>query len=327
MRKFEITFGSFGAAIKHHWKMVLVSLLLFSLVGAGAGYWYASNTTADHFFYAQQLEFFGFDEVKLDEDYYKNRQEILSLTCKNTKEYLAGIRSVTTLTQEDRLLLDQQTEKIELFIQEAMEPIDTQLNATDAIYVPGECIPLVIKEYENSLASVQRNLIVSTEAVELIKNMDAPTLENESVLANYNTLLSRAASHGTYLMQQEQYTKILEKLQDAGVIQTESRKLGRMQDAAARELEDLLAEVNEEIASLAQERLLNIVATHDADGVLSVTISHTYRATTAQENFLVVWSFCALTGLCFGAFLALCREARRRNSVEHINPIPSNLKS
>lgn len=309
MCEFEVSFGTLIGAAKHQWKTILVSLLLFSLIGAGGGRWYASRTAVDQFFHADALEFVDLKEIEQDRNYYQNRQNILSRSCTNVQTYLNGILSVTTLTKEDQLLLKQQLDEVELFNQNTLIPIANQLNAVDAIYVPEDYIPMLIQEYENNLASVQRNLIASEQAVELLKTMDAPTLEHEAVLNNYNALLSRAYSYGTYLMQKEQYTQLLQKLEDTETIRSNNREITKLQDAAARELNALIGDVNEQAAKLAEERLLNIKTTYDDNDALSVVADHTYRATTTQENFLVVWSFCTLTGLCFGAFLAVCREA------------------
>ena len=82
-----------------------------------------------------------------------------------------------------------------------------------------------------------------------------------------------------------------------------------MEVQAGKQLSRLMEQVSEMADDLAQRMYLNISGTYDDDGVLTVDIVHMHTAVSAQENFQIIWLFCTLSGVCVGAFLALCREA------------------
>ena len=43
-----------------------------------------------------------------------------------------------------------------------------------------------------------------------------------------------------------------------------------------------------------------------------ITLSHTHRAASMEEAFAVMTLFCALVGICGGAFFTICLEVKRR---------------
>ena len=310
MREFEITFASFIGAVKHHWILMLSSLVLFSLLGAGTGYWHANRGSADADGDADALIRAEVTELTQDAEYYTNVQSTLNLAYQNACTYVKSITDIPSLTNDERLKLEKQLKALTLFEKEKLKPIADRLYAPDAVYVLDDYIPKLIETYENELVSVRRNLIVSEQAVKIIEAMDAPSVDNENSLANYNALLTQAYDYGNYLLQQEIYTERLEKLRnDANSISTSSREIGRLQKEAVRQLNQITEEISNEADALAKAHVLNIGTQYDSAGTLSVIVTHTHRAATPQDNFLIVWIFCTLTGMCVGAFLALCREA------------------
>ena len=140
--------------------------------------------------------------------------------------------------------------------------------------------------------------------------MAAPAVSDEASLSNYNDLLSRAYAYTSYLRDLDTYRARLERLRsEEDMICADGREMARQQKNVAGALNALSKQTAEFAEELAEKRLLNITVQYSADNALTVTAVHTHRAATAQENFQIVWLFCTLSGLCVGAFLALCREA------------------
>lgn len=310
MPEFEITFGSFTGAVKHHWKLILIFLLLFSLLGAGAGYLYAPHDTADIGGQADTLEAIDFRMIVEDGNFHANRRAALNLSCDQCSVYLNTLVGLSSLSSEQKEAILELQNRLSEFSTFSYAPISAKLSATDAIYVPDSYIPTLIEQCENNLAAVQHNLIASEQAVDLLKNMEAPSLENEDTLTYYNNLLKLAYNYGSYLQQQERYTNMLDALKKhTASVRTAGKEMTQMQDAAAEELNALIEDVNALATTLAQDHRLKFTATYDDKENLTVTTTHTHGEATAQDNFLIIWIFCTLVGLCSGAFLAVCKEA------------------
>ena len=310
MAEYEITFGSFAGAIKHHWKILLLSLALFSALGTGAGYFYAERGAAERFYHADTIKSVSFQTIRKDQDYYFSCQSSLEKACSDLCAYLDSISAVSTLTQENLAAISTQRKKIEDFEKDRVAPIRKQLNKADAIYIPDQLLPTLIEDYENALASTERNLISTAAAAEIVKDMAAPAVSDEDSLSTYNALLSRAYAYTSYLQDLDTYRTRLERLRnEVDMIRADSREMGQQQKAIAEALNSLAVQTGKFAEKLAEECLLNIEVQYNPEDVITVTASHTHRAATAQENFQLIWLFCTLSGLCVGAFLALCREA------------------
>lgn len=310
MAEYEITFASFAGAVKHHWRLLLLTLVLFSAIGAGASYFYAERGAAELIYHADAARPVSFQDIRPESNYYYVCQDALEKASSDLRAYLDSIASVSTLTEEDRAAISAQRKEIEDFEREQLAPLRKQLNGLDAIYVPERFLPVLIEDYESSLAATERNLISAAAAAEIVKGMAAPSVSDEASLSNYNALLSRAYNYTSYLQDLDAYRTRLERLKsEEDMIRADGREMARQQKAAADALNALGKRTAEFAEELAEKRLLNITVQYSADNALTVTASHTHSAATAQENFQIVWLFCTLSGLCVGAFLALCREA------------------
>ncbi len=89
----------------------------------------------------------------------------------------------------------------------------------------------------------------------------------------------------------------------------QSRHTGALIDAAAVAQNQLAERLDALAGEIAVENHLLVRVSADP---VSVLIYHTHRAVSARENFLVLTLFCTLTGVCAGAYLCLCREAKNR---------------
>ncbi len=69
-KTYSVTFGTFANALKHEWKGLLAILLLFSLLGIGAGSFYSKRLAAPTAGEAEELPQLSFDELPNDKNYY-----------------------------------------------------------------------------------------------------------------------------------------------------------------------------------------------------------------------------------------------------------------
>lgn len=310
MPEYEISFRAIAGAVKHHWKLLLLTLVLFSAVGAGAGYFYADRGSVEAAGAADALESAEILARSDEMDYYSKYYSALELDQKNAQTYLDAFSGLSDLSEEDCAALEDLEKQLSRFSKDELKPILDRLDVVDAIYVPENCIPDLIEKYRNALASTQRELIAAEAAAKLLATMDAPVLEDEGIRSSYGALLNRAYNYTTYLRDQEKYTQMLERLEtDTASILADSRELYQMEVQAGKQLSRLMEQISEMADDLAQRMYLNISGTYDTGGVLTVDIVHTHTAVSAQENFQIIWLFCTLSGVCVGAFLALCREA------------------
>lgn len=310
MSEYQITFSSLIRAVKHQWKVLLAALLVLSITGAGTGYWYAGHHTVSANGGADALKAGIADVSPADEQYFSDYYGILSLRRQNIQTYLDTLKGLTPLSDEDTASLKALQKEIDSVHKAYLSPISERLNAADELYIPDACIPKAIERYRNKLASLQRELPGAEAAAEIIKNMDAPVLEDDSTRTYYNALLTRAYNYTSYLIDRDKYSKYLEQLEnDPDAVGANAREMAELEGQAAQELEQIEARASACAEELAQAKYLQIINTYSDDGTLSVTVNHTHGAASAQENFLVIWIFCTLCGICIGAFLAVCKEA------------------
>lgn len=310
MPEYEITFASLLGAVKHHWKLLLLTLVLFSAAGAATGWLYADREAAEAAGGADALKPLSVTAKADDMDYYTAYRSALTQSADNAQIYLNALLGLPGLTDEETAALTARQTELTDFSKRVLAPISTKLSAVDAIYVPESCLPALTAQYQNSLASVQRELIAAEAAAEIIKNMDAPATENETILSYYNSLLSSAYNYPSYLRDQAAYTLRLERLEnDADAIRADCRALEAMEDEAAQTLDRLTEALSALADTLAKEHCLQLQTDYNEAGTLSMTVLHTHADASAQDNFLLMWLFCTLCSLCVGAFLAVCREA------------------
>ena len=87
------------------------------------------------------------------------------------------------------------------------------------------------------------------------------------------------------------------------------RELRAKQREAASALNQQVDLIQEMAQAHAQTNHVEFTVSYDNDNVATVTMTHTHRAVTVQETFLIILIFCALSGLCLGACYAICMEA------------------
>lgn len=304
----EISFQTVLNAIRHHWKRLLVTILLFTLLGAGMGAMFADRAAAPAGGAATPLEDVSYDEVYYDKDYYSSCKEHLFLRYADAITYVNGVFADISLSEEQKLRLTDLLEQLEEFKKTTLLPISNAWAKENALYIPTDFIADEITYYENLLENTQLNLIKSEAAVDLLRTMDAPDVGSEAITNTYQSLLSAAAQYGNLQVQAMQCEARLEKLGDSTSIAADARWMEQQLKSTTTAFNRLQAKVCQALDEIAAENDLDIQLTYVGD-TPQVNIGHTHTLATSQEAFSIMVLFCSLVGACFGVFLAVCREA------------------
>ena len=314
MKSMTITFATFWGALRHQWKCVVVVTLCFALLGCGIGYIYAGSDAVPAAGKADALKPVDFSLVNNDASYYRGCSGLLATGLNNARQYLntlLGEKTVTPLQKETLNLYLKELTEWETML---YEPVETALAVRDRIYIPVEHLTAQTEYYENLLENARRDLVVAEQAVELVKNMQAPTVQTESITKSYETLLASAAAYGVQIRNVQLYEDILENLADEDTVQTNSKWMASALKKAAGELNGLMADISAIADEIAKENWLEYLAVYDVNEAVTLTINHTHGDVDKTENFVVVVLFATLVGLCAGAFFAVCREAKKEKS-------------
>lgn len=312
---YPITFQTVLNAFCHQWKRILVTVLLFALLGAAAGFLFRGRGAAEAGGGAQPLAEVDFTLTARTQSYYTDCLTLLTNTMTNLDSYIASVSANAAPAAGgeagmERLDALDALERDAAVLQSGrLAPLRSALSEAGAVYAPAEYLDGLADRYAQELETLRMDLIAAEAAAETIRQMDAPDYDG-NFTSSYTSLLSQAVQYGTLLRSQAVTEKYLDHLTNhMPEIRTECRR-------AERELEALRGEVNallDRFTPLADElaRDAGVIFTPTVkDGKTEITVTHSHRASSAQESFAVIFVFCVLAGVCFGVFLAVCREAK-----------------
>lgn len=318
MNVYAITFQTVLSALRHQWKRILVSVLLFALLGGAAGFLFRGRGAAEAGGGARPLNQVDFAQVARTQDYYTGCLRLLTDTMDNLNNYITSVsaNALPTAAQEVEAQEAEALETLKALSREAaalqsdrLTPLSGALYAAGAVYAPEEYLDNLAGRYARDLASIRMDLISAEAAMETLRQMDAPQYDG-SHSDSYTTLLSQAAQYGSLLRAQAVTEEQLEKLTNhMPEIRAECRRVERELEAARGELNALLDRFAPLADELAEEFGLTFTPA-GTSGVVDITVTHSHRASSAGESFAAIVVFCVLVGLCFGVFLAVCREAK-----------------
>lgn len=318
MNVYAITFQTVLNAFRHQWKRILASVLLFTLLGGAAGFLFRNRGTAEAGGSAQPLNQVDFAQVPRTQDYYTDCLGLLKDTMTNLNNYIASVsaNALPVAAQETGAQETEAQEALDTLSREAavlqskrIALLQSVLEERGAVYAPEEYLDDMVDIYTRELASLQIDLIAAETAAETIRQMDAPDYD-AGFTGTYTNLLSQAANYGSLLKSQATTEKYLERLTNhMPEIRAECRRVERELETARGELNALLDRFVPLADELARELGLTF-APAGTIGVVDITVTHSHRASSAGESFAVIVVFCVLVGLCFGVFLAVCREAK-----------------
>lgn len=309
MKYCEVDFRSILAAWKHRWKGIIVSTICFAVVGALCGGLYAQKGTVAAQGSAQPLEAMeGVPDLSV-KDAYSLFQNNLEQTYQNVNSYYTVLSGSEFLTDEEQEFIDDAQKELDSLYEEQIAPARELMNRYGAIYVPAAFLAEQTDSYEAQLAQVESNLISAKEAAETIRQMGAPALETDAISNTYASLLSQAANYGSLLQSEARIQFYLERLttQQEEILE-ECRELLALQKEIAESLNGQITALNTLADQHAAAHHLNFLVSYDENHVATVTLNHTHGTVAAQDNFLLVFLLCTLTGLCVGLYFTVCRE-------------------
>lgn len=310
MKYQEMTFSAMLAALKRHWKAWLLTVMVFALLGAAAAFLFAGGDVpaAGH---AEPLEAVDKGELERDTGYYDMLFQAIQDKYDDLEVYISELNGDSTVTREQsKALVEFYQKKMVKAYKKTLDPIQKELSKSENLLVPVEYLDELKEDLEDELAETQRNIQISLTAVDLLKSMEAPRTENESVVKEYGKLLRQAAALGEYQVATETCQRKLDRLENSvSAVRQESKAFEAELEKALKEQNALLEEANEFGAGFAEANHVNILLGKNEDGSLKVTLEHTHGADSPRQTAPVLFLFCVLVGVCAGAFLALCLEA------------------
>lgn len=340
MNAYSITFQTVLNAFRHQWKRLLVFVLLFALLGGAAGFLLQGRGMAEAGGSAKPLDPVDFAQVARTRDYYTDCLDMLADTMNNLNKYIATI-SANALTAADDApeteLLDALERAVAELRSDRLTPLCIALNEKGAVYAPEEYLDGLADLYTRELAALRMDLISAEAATETIRQMDAPNYEETSqqtdapdyeestqqtdaldyggdIPNSYGSLLFLASRYPTLLCNQAVLEKYLDDLTNhMPEIQAECRRVERELETARGELNAILDNFTPLADGLAKEKGLTFTPTVEG-GKTDIVVTHSHRASSAEETFSVTMIFCVLVGVCVGAFFAVCREAKEEKS-------------
>lgn len=314
MKTYTFTFHDCFLALRHQIKRFILIIVVFACIGIAAGLFYAQRLSALSTYHVDLLEPVDLS-VGSDYDlfYYSACATSLKQSYSNLQTYISVFSEESTLTSAQQEKLNGFLLSLEEWNTVELNPISTAIDMVDRIYVPQSLIDDLTAYYSRNLAAVNSDLIVSQEAVETIRSMTPPDLANSKVADVYLQLISQARQHGYNLQKQAQYSTYLDLLQNhRAKVLSDSRRVARLESLAAASINLLIEEVNAYIKQVAEENLLNVSIQYD-NRIISVAVTHSYRDSVPEENFMLIFFLTLLSGICFAAFFSIYFEVAKKN--------------
>lgn len=313
MKIYTFTLHDCFLALRRQIKRFILIVIVFACIGIVAGLFYAqtlSNPSSNHVDRLEPVDI----SVGSDYDlfYYSTCFTSLEQSYSNLQTYISVFSEENTLTPVQQEKLNGFLMSLEEWSRVELAPISTAIGMVDHVYVPQSRIDDLIAYYSKSLAVVNSNLIVSQEAVETIRTMTPPDLDNSKVADVYLQLITQARQHGNNLQDQAQYGMYLDLLQNhRAEVLSDSQRIARLESSAATSINRLIEEVNTYINQVAEENLLNVTIQYDS--TFSVAVKHSYRDSAPEENFMLVFFLTFLSGICFAVFFSIYFEVAKKN--------------
>lgn len=310
MNVYSITFQTIPNAFRHQWKRILITVLLFALLGAGGGLLFQGRGMTEAGGGVQPLAPVDFAQAPRTRDYYTDCLNLLINTMTDLNMYISSLTANGAPDPERQAALSALRREAAVLQSSQIKPLKSALEEAGAIFAPEEYLDGMADRYARELASLRMDLVAAEAATETIRQMDAPDYDGGSS-GSYNTLLSLASQYPTMLRTQAVTEKYLDDLTNhMPEIRAECQRVGRELDAAGKELNALLDRFAPLADEIAKEAGLTFTPMVNASGQTEIQLSHAHRASSSQEFFAVMVVFCVLVGLCFGSFLAVCSEAK-----------------
>ena len=306
----DITFQTFLDALMHQWKRIFCITLVFAILGAGAGAFYAgklSSSAAGSAVLPKQF-LFDFVEARNESDYIEKSVTELNTRYQDAVTYLETLQQEKTLTVEQKKRCLNHREQLKKFEVESLVPIGFERSMAETPFFPEEVILRETRKAEHRAKELREALVRAEEATKLIGSMQLSDLNNEQTIATYNTILSRAENYGNLKVEIEKNQQLVQLLKDnPDEITAKTAEMERSVKEAGSSLNLILTDMENTVGKIAKENYLVIDASY-VENTLKATISHTYNETPPRDIFIILTLFCTLLGCGFGLYWSVYKE-------------------
>ena len=158
MNNRELRFQDLVSGFRRDWKLFLVIVGGFLLLGLAAGFFFSGRASAEGSGSAQAWEPVDFAEVPMDTTYYGNCYDYIKSQHQVLCSYLDGVRNDSSITEEQQEQLLEMKEEILTFDEDELAPIYWDLNAPDAFYLPDELRQSTLAQYQQERETLLQNI-------------------------------------------------------------------------------------------------------------------------------------------------------------------------
>ncbi len=310
-------YEEFGAktlfdALKHQWKFIIIVVLIFALVGVGAGVAFADKGAGEAAGEAEALPAVDNSTIKMNSNYYNAYYKLLKSSYDTAVAYQKGFVGKNNLTAQQKQDMTDVLLELEDYYVDVLSVIDKKFNAVGAVYIPANFYEQYTKDCEQNLETSRHKLEVAQIAAEMLATMDAPISQTDETLKNYDLILSTAASGLEQMQLVQIYEARLVTLQDKDAVAQAEAEMKQLLADATTEWNTLLKTFSEKANAIAKETNVIFNILPGEKDTVEFTLRHTHNTSSVQESFVLIVLFCTLTGICASLFFAVCRECKRQ---------------
>ena len=147
MNNRELRVQDLISGFRRDWKLFLVIVAGFLLLGLAAGFFFSGRASAEGSGSAQAWEPVDFAEVPMGITYYVDCYDYIKEQRKVLCSYIDGVRNDSSITESQQEQLLEMKEEILIFDEDELVPIYWDLNAPDAFYLPDELRQSTLAQY------------------------------------------------------------------------------------------------------------------------------------------------------------------------------------
>lgn len=317
MKIYSITFSTFLCALRHWWKTILVSTILFTVLGLAAGFLFSGREEAAPNGAAEALPALTFDLITRDRSYYDTCCSNLNTSYNQANAYATALLNDSSLSEAQKEIMQDVQKSLQNFSKETLQPLDTMRSLPYTVIIPEELLDAQLLSYQRDLEDVRLRLISAEAAVELLQTMDAPVVANDQISASYLSLIQEAAAYGPLLKQEIMYKGYIDRLEnDYDNVRDTIRRFDSALNAAVEKLNKLQNSLVENANQICLENTLLLKLDPEQTGTIAPGINHGHVSSTSSEAFAIIVLFTTLVGLCSSCFWAVCKEAKHKTLLE-----------
>ena len=245
MNNRELRVQDLISGFRRDWKLFLVIVAGFLLLGLAAGFFFSGRASAEGSGSAQAWEPVDFAEVPMGITYYVDCYDYIKEQRKVLCSYIDGVRNDSSITESQQEQLLEMKEEILIFDEDELVPIYWDLNAPDAFYLPDELRQSTLAQYRRERETLLQNISKSEYARSLLDTVGGLSTSDAAVNEIYASILSQAAEYRQLQLDLEQLDTRLNLLENEyPALRQASEEMAQRLDDAARAL-DARAEPSE----------------------------------------------------------------------------------